>query len=169
MAKLSVFCQLTACCLLVTPAAWGEEKKAPLSGSLAELQHEMRMADTGGGKFLLELPVIGKPLLINWQVGYAPTYDLLRWPTYNWEALLGGLGPLNLVAFSRVLPAAELDCLGPTCVPMQEKTLGTDLRLNLGGGGVIPDNYLFLRRESVRGAGRSIARLKIGIGGVLDL
>jgi hypothetical protein len=169
MAKLSVFCQLTACCFLITSGAWGDEKKAPLSGSLAELQHQMRMADTGGGKFQLELPLIGKPLLINWQVGNAPTYDFLRWPTYNWEALLAGSGPLNLIAFNRVQPAPELNCLGTTCAPTQEKTLGADLRLNLGGTGVIPDNFLFLRRESVRGAPRSFSRLKIGIGGVLDL
>lgn len=129
----------------------------------------MSAADTGDGQFQLELPIVGKSLLINWQVGSVPTYDLLRWSTYNWEALLLARGPLNLVGFNRVLPAPELGCLASTCAPIQEKTLGADLRLNLGGRGFAPANYLFLRREAVRGPEGFFSRMKFGISGVLDL
>ena len=169
MAKSSLFCRLLLCCVALAASARSEEKRPPQSGSLPELLQTMRAADTGRGRFELELPLIGKPLLVTWQVGPAPTYETLNWPTYSWESLLAHRGVLSLVGFNRVMPAGELACLATTCVPIPEKTLGMDLRLGLGGRGILPDSYLFLRRETVRSPVRNSARVKVGIAGVLDL
>lgn len=129
----------------------------------------MQASDAGHGRFQLQLPLIGKPVTIAWQVGSDPTYELLRWPTYDWRTLLLTRGPLELSAFNRVKPAIELDCLSTTCGPVQEKTLGVEMRANLGGRGALPKNYLFLRRDTVLSPIRHFSRIGVGIGGLLDL
>ncbi len=40
-------------------------------------------------------------------------------------------------------------------------------RVQLGGKGALPDNYLFKRREMVEDPRRNYGRMKLGIGGVV--
>jgi hypothetical protein len=169
MAKSLLPFQLLLCCVLQPANAVAADKAPPPTGSLPELLQTVRASDTGSGRFRLELPVIGKPLLVNWQVGSAATYEPLRWSTYTCEALLLERGPLSVVALNRVVPAPDLDCFASTCAPMQERRFGVDLRLNLGGRGVVPDNYLFIRRQSVTSRAGRFTGVKLGIAGVLDL
>jgi|GEM_PF-2050359 len=170
MAKSQVICQLSLCCVVLSLDARGAAEVAPPTGTLPDLQRVVVSAsESAAGRFRLELPVIGKPMLVTWQVGSAPTYDLLRWSTYQWETQLVGRGPLRLMAYNHVVPAADLNCLGPTCEPMQKQHRGIDLRLSLGGRGVFPDNYLFIRRQSVTSRFGRFSGVKFGIAGVLDL
>ena len=129
----------------------------------------MRASDAGHGRFQLRVPIIGKPLTIAWQVGSAPSYELLRWPTYDWQTILLNRGPVELFVFNRVKPAIELNCLSTKCEPIQDKTLGAEMRVNLGGRGALPKNYLFLRRETLLTPPRNFSRFGVGIGGLLDL
>jgi hypothetical protein len=101
--------------------------------------------------------------------GSAPTYELLRWPAYDWSTILLTKGPLEFSAFNRVKPAIALDCLSTTCEANQEKSLGVETRANIGGRGALPQNYLFLRRETLLGPTRSFSRFGAGIGVLLDL
>jgi hypothetical protein len=79
--------------------------------------------------------------------------------------MLAQRGPISLQLFNRVLPAIEMDCLAGVCQPMVEKTLGLEGRLNLGGGGIMPNNYLFARPEAVTNPIRNFHRFKLGLGG----
>jgi hypothetical protein len=119
--------------------------------------------------FQLELPLVWHPLTVSWTTTPAPTYELMRWATYDWEARIWRKGPVDLFAFNRVRPAIELDCLAFTCRPKLESTYGTESRLHLGGKGAMPDNYLFMRFERVIAPVHGFSRMKFGIGGLLDL
>ncbi len=144
------------------------QETRPPKGKLPDLVRAMRGSDVASGQFRLELPTIGKPLLVSWQTGRAPGYELLRMPTYDWHAHLLARGPLDWVAFSRVRPALELDCSSVPCVPTVEKTVGTELRLNLGGRGALPANHLFVRPETVLHPVRSHSRIGFGLAGSLN-
>ena len=155
-------------CVAVCPAALAQDSDLA-KGSLGDLMQVMSAADTGHGRFQLQLPLIGTPLTIVWQVGSSPTHELLRWPTYDWQTMLLERGPVELFAFNRVKPAIELECTSTLCGPVQEKTLGAEMRVNLGGNGALPKNYLFLRGANVRSPLRNFSRFGVGIGGLLDL
>lgn len=121
----------------------------------------------GSHWFQLDWPLLGKPLTFSWNLAASPTYETLRWSTYDWNTILAQKGPISLQLFNRVLPAIELDCLAGVCQPKVEKTLGLEGRLNLGGRGIgiAPNTYLFLRTESVRNPIRNFQRFKLGLGG----
>src|ERR1700690_2859263 len=102
----------------------------------------------GSRWFQLDLPLLGRPLTFSWNLTASPTYETLRWSTYDWNTMLALKGPISLQLFNRVLPAIEMDCLASVCQPMVEKTLGLEGRLNLGGRGIMPNNYLFTRPEA---------------------
>ena len=161
-------CQLILLCVAVSPSVSAQDSDLP-KGSLGELMHVMQASDAGLGRFQLQLPLIGRPITIAWQVGSAPSYELLRWPTYDWRLILLTEGPLELSAFNRVKPAIELDCLSTLCEPVQEKSLGVEMRVNMGGRGALPQNYLFLRRDTVLNPIRNFSRFGAGVGGLLDL
>jgi len=161
-------CQLILLCVAVSPVVSAQDSDLP-KGTLSEFMQVMRASDTGHGRFQLQLPLIGKPVTIAWQAGSAPTYELLRWPTYDWRTMLLTRGPLELSALNRVQPAIELNCLSTLCEPVQEKSLGVEMRANLGGGGALPQNYLFLRRDTVLNPIRNFSRFGAGVGGLLDL
>lgn len=161
-------CQLILFCIASSPSVSAQDSDVP-KGSLEVLRQVMQVSDSGRGRFQLELPIISKPLTIAWQVGSAPSYELLRWPTYDWQTSLLSRGPLEMSAFNRVKPAIELDCLSTKCEPIQEKTVGAEMRVHVGGRGALPRNYLFLRREMVLSPIQNFTRLGVGIGGLLDL
>jgi hypothetical protein len=168
MAKSLLVCLLVLWGVTMAPEARAADTQPP-KGQLPELLRAIRSADVGRGQFQLELPVLGRPLTISWQRGFTPGYEMLRVPVYDWDTHLLHRGPLDLLAFNRVRSAMELDCSSVPCAPAVERTMGTEVRLNLGGSGVIPENHLFLRRETVINPVRSYSRLGFGIGGVLDL
>ncbi len=152
----------------VAPQTRAEDSPPP-KGNLPELLRAIRAADVSHGQFQLQLPVMGRPLLISWQRGFTPGYETLRMPAYDWDAHLLRRGPIDWLAFNRVRPAMELDCSIVPCAPALERTMGTEVRLNLGGTGVLPENHLFLRRETVINPVRSYTRMGLGIAGALDL
>ncbi len=168
MASLPMVWRLIVCGLALSSTVAAQtaiRHPSPFS----ELARAARDSDANIHWFKLELPVIGHSLWMSAQIGPMPTYELLRWPTYDWQMPLLTRGPLSLSAFNRVKPAIELDCTKGNCTPMLEKTLGMEMRLNLGGRGVMPDNFLFMRRESVSDQIRTYQRMKFGVGGLLDL
>jgi hypothetical protein len=119
----------------------------------------------GSRWYQLQWPMLGKPLVFSWNLTASPTYETLRWSTYDWNTMLAQTGPISLQVFNRVLPAIELDCLSGVCQPMVERTLGIEGRLNLGGNSITPNNYLFARPEAVMNPIRNYQRLKLGLGG----
>lgn len=141
-----------------------------------KIQRPAQIAQTadevGGGPrwFQLDWPILVRPLTFSVSSTVVPTYEMLRWPTYDWEMLLWKKDSIGLHLFNRVLPAIELNCTKGACQPMLESTLGLEGRLNLGGRGALPDNYLLMRREIVQEpVNGSYRRLKFGLGGALDL
>jgi hypothetical protein len=168
MAKMAGAWRSVLMCFAVSTFARAQDSDLA-KGSLGDLMQVMSASDTSHGRFQLQLPIIGKPLTIAWQVGSEPTYETLSWPTYDWQTVLLSRGPVELFAFNRVKPAIELGCLSTTCRPIQEKTFGAEMRMNLGGRGALPKNYLFLRHGTVRTPLRSFSRFGVGIGGLLDL
>ncbi len=114
--------------------------------------------------FQLDWPALGR-LSFSWNLTASPTYETLRWSTYDWNTMIAQKGPLSLRLFNRVLPAIELDCLSSVCQPTVERTLGLEGRLNLGGNGITPSNYLFIRPETVMHPIRNYQRLKLGLSG----
>lgn len=159
--------RFTAVALTVVASAQAQSGPV-ITRPYAELTAAADNASPGVRWFRLQLPSMTGPLWLRWQIGDAPTYDLMRWPTYDWQALLLNQGPVSITAFNRVAPAIELDCTSTTCAPMLERTVGLDLHLNLGGRGVVPENYVFMLHESVFGGQRNYRRTKVGIGGLLD-
>ncbi len=158
------------CAISILSVAWVGNATAQSVRNVSPVELAQLASDTTPHPrwFQLEMPLIAQPLMVSWTTTPVPTYELLRWPAYNWEARVWSNGPVNLLSFNRVQPAIELDCLKSTCQPKLEKTLGFESRVQLGGKGVLPDNYLFMRRETVFGPVRSFGRIKLGIGGLLD-
>lgn len=154
---------LCSACVCTALGQIAPPKPVPaLPDSSSELGNEQRW-------FQLVWPSLPGPVTYSWNATATPSYEMLRWPTYDWNAILGHIGALSLQMFNRVQPAIELDCRSTLCIPMLEATLGLESRLNLGGRGRLPDNYLFLRRENVQDSVRNYQRLRLGIGGLLDL
>lgn len=155
----------------ILSVAWVGNATAQAVGNVSPVELAQLASDTTPHPrwFQLQLPAVGHSLMVSWTTTPVPTYELTRWSTYDWEARIWGKGSVDLLAFNRVQPAIEMDCLASTCQPKLERTLGMEGRIQLGGQGKLPDNYLFMRREMVGGPVRSFGRMKLGIGGLLDL
>ncbi len=135
----------------------------------SELIHSLDETSAGPRWFRLEVPLIARSFKVYWNTTPTPSYEMLRWPTYDWQMVVASQGAASLNVFNRVSPAIEMSCLATPCQPAIEKSLGIEGRLNLGGKGVVPDNYLFIRRQTVLSPTGNIRRLGFGLGGALDL
>jgi len=135
----------------------------------SELIHSLDETSAHPWWFRLQMPLIGQTFKVYWNTTPEPSYEVLRWPTYDWQIVLASQGPASLSAFNRVKPAIEMDCLATPCHPIIKRSIGLEGRLNLGGKGVVPDNYLFLRRQTVLSPTGNVRRLSFGLGGTLDL
>jgi hypothetical protein len=135
----------------------------------SELIHSLDETSAHPRWFRLQMPLIGLTFKTYWNTTPEPSYEMLRWPTYDWQIVVASQGPASLSAFNRVKPAIDMDCLATPCHPIIEKSIGLEGRLNLGGMGVVPNNYLFVRRQTVLSPTGNVRRLGFGLGGTLDL
>lgn len=83
-------------------------------------------------------------------------------------------GPLTFRTISSKLEALGLDCTGLTCVPETEVSITAEVRVGIGGAGVVPDNYVYARYKRVSGLGGGFSKpgpgiFGMGLGGILDL
>ena len=157
-----------ALCSALASAAYGQSVPTSRQNLVAP---SLGTDELNGGVrwFQLEMPLLGLPLRITWNPVASPTYEVLGLSMYNLDARFWERGAFSVSLFNSVRPAIELDCLASVCRPMIERTFGLEGRINLGGRGIVPNNFLFIRPERVLGPMRGIPRFKLGIGGDLDL
>ncbi len=154
--------------------------------SAAALRAEPKSAADPAGADTLghELPALGPRLELRWPLSPQRVSFSLAQPIasadgplqpYAAEAVWWSSGPLSLRSFDRVQQSFELDCR-VTCQPVLERSLGVEARLELGGGGVVPETHLFARGSLVQTpaalaavAPRNFGRFQLGLGGQLDL
>lgn len=88
-------------------------------------------------------------------------------PLYYGEAQWFQRGPASLWTVNYVEESSELEC-SLECQPVIERSVGAEARLELGGGGRIPETHAFLRGDTLRQRHLTSQRLRLGLAGTLD-